>query len=328
MQHDYANEWFWSANAGMEIDHLRLSMANMGQVNQPIIPPSPNGSFTNGVVTDLSICVGMRDVNLNSERRDYDFQHKINHWYNNLDVMKELRKPHMWNHAYAKYFCNSESLSDYVQPVPAIQQPAMAALGMHSDNDYHHPMYNYMLPDYQSAVSQPPPPPPLTPSALQYNAHHLLPFMVSDMKAHPTAMAVSPPPCLAQAPEPSMLTVNSQSASFDGWGSVAIPSMLSMSSAHSASTSTMPACLTSTLLTTESAATCNGETLHRNTLPLAPPPPPASAILSKSTIKNVLQRYCIRNGHVAAPKKKWIINYMMSKYLIFIPYFLICSDQK
>lgn len=74
--------------------------------NQTITSPTPTGYYTSAVLTDKGICVGMRNVNLNSQRTEFEHHHHtMPGWYNNLHVMNQLAKPHMWNNGYATYFC-------------------------------------------------------------------------------------------------------------------------------------------------------------------------------------------------------------------------------
>lgn len=333
MQHDYQNEWFWNVNSGSDVDHLRPPMANDAQMSQPTMPPSLNGSFTNGVVTDLSICVGMRDVHLSSDRGDYEFHHKINHWYNNLNVMIQLRNPHLWNNAYAKYFCSNGSASECLHPngmpMPAndINQPLMAMqMQVDSCPIQYHQLYDYFSSQYQPpACHAAPAPPSAVPSSLQQPLPttmtdrsafaHLLPFIASEMKAQRAAMAASSPPSLVTVPhghEAKPLAVDLQPMSFG-----------SLASGPTAAATPMPPPLLSAVLSapaTASRTTCTPKSVR----PVAKPA--ATRPSNKTTVENVFQRYCIRNGHVDAPKKKWIINYMMSKYNIYSIFFIYFTE--
>lgn len=354
MQAHYAKERFWNAalNVGLDggsacidIDRLRESMAtdwcHMSHtiMPPPPLPPTSNASYANGVTADLGICVGTRNIDAVTDRDDYDFNHRINNWYNNMDAMKEMCESHLWaaNKGYAnKHFCINDNVNAYDRhmlgdgmsvPLPPPAPPASC---------YHQSMLDYysMPTNYQSSAMPPPPPPPVVPSSLPnhalldhlvpyqshhfvpYQSHHLLPFIASDMKSmDPIAIAMK------TASLPSMINQRPQNAA-------SLVKHRQRSSLPPSESTKMTKTTASIAPTAKTSIDCNSDIISSTTVLSSSPSstlPITTALTNNDTVRNVFQHYYIHNGHVANPhpKRKWTINYMMSKYNINTHYCMI-----
>lgn len=97
------NEWYWNLNLHRD----RLSLANQSAIDGVIMPTSA-AFYTSAVLTDVGICVGMRNVNLNCENQQRCFySRKIpNCSTNNNKINKGIKET--WDYA-----CNQDRLPSH-----------------------------------------------------------------------------------------------------------------------------------------------------------------------------------------------------------------------
>lgn len=92
------NEWYWNLNLHRD----RLSLANHSAIDGVIMPTSA-AFYTSAVLTDVGICVGMRNVNLNCENEQHCFYpRKIPNCYPN-DTKVNERIKETWDFACNQY---------------------------------------------------------------------------------------------------------------------------------------------------------------------------------------------------------------------------------
>lgn len=86
------NERFWNLNLCRD----RSPLANTAAIDGTILPSS-SAFYTSAVLTDVGICVGMRNVNLNCESQHYFHDRKIPNCYN-LNIVGQQNEQ-TWKHA-------------------------------------------------------------------------------------------------------------------------------------------------------------------------------------------------------------------------------------
>lgn len=276
--HGNNNEWYWNLN----LHRGRLSLANTAAIDGTILPSS-SAFYTSAVLTDVGICVGMRNVNLNCENQHCFYPRKIPNCFNNLNIVGEQNKQ-TWDHA-----CNKIALP----PFGTANVTATVA-----------PMYVH-----HSSVL-PPPPPSSTPSIVTANGTAVAynfkmhnenaslfdnrpSFANRDNRYFSSSnLRTSPYPIIAEDPPPSKLTLR------DSFHPYVINRSIK--------------CDLNELQMHVDAATMAVSPL------LIPSCSEPLKVLSPSS-KNESHRRC----HVAAPKKKWIRNYMLSKF-VFVVFLCTC----
>lgn len=90
------NERFWN----LSLYRDRSSLANTAAIDGTILPSS-SAFYTSAVLTDVGICVGMRNVNLNCESQHCFHQLKIPNCYN-LNIVGEQNKQ-TWENACTQF---------------------------------------------------------------------------------------------------------------------------------------------------------------------------------------------------------------------------------
>lgn len=89
------NQWYWNLN----LHRHHLSLANSAAIDSTTLPSS-SAFYTSAVLTDVGICVNMRNVHLNSVNQ----HRKIPNCYNNLNLVSEKNKETR------KYACHLNNL--------------------------------------------------------------------------------------------------------------------------------------------------------------------------------------------------------------------------
>lgn len=95
MHHRSNAEWFWNSAAN---DHLAMPAPNTLSVHRA------SRLSSNAITTDVGICVGMRNVNLN---------------YCNYSVPRPLLPPNWYTNNYAQYLHHDEAPTKYYQ-IPSV----------------------------------------------------------------------------------------------------------------------------------------------------------------------------------------------------------------
>lgn len=92
------NEWYWNLN--LHRDKLALINASANEERRTNLP-IPSAFYTSAVLTDVGICVGMRNVNLNGENQSclHPPQKIPNCYNNNLSVVGQRNKQ-TWSTAF------------------------------------------------------------------------------------------------------------------------------------------------------------------------------------------------------------------------------------
>lgn len=119
------NEWYWNLNLHRD----KLTLVN-SSLNDGKNAPTKSAFYTSAVLTDVGICVGMRNVNLNSENQTcLHAAHKIPNCYDNLNVVGQRNKQ-TWSAAYDRMRYSSltdPTMSVLRSPLSNIDLQATAA---------------------------------------------------------------------------------------------------------------------------------------------------------------------------------------------------------
>lgn len=250
------NEWnlYWHRD--------RLSLANTAAISGAILPSSSE-FYTTAVLTDVGICVGMRNVHLNSENRQCFYPRKIFH---NIDEHNDQHQQHPQHHQQQQQ--QRPVPATPIAPIaPIAAAPIANPYGIVSNDDsnlysrriaYYHPS-NFVEPSSQLSLQSPAPRPPM-------------------VAVGPAINAVSITTLISSYPEPYRIYTSPSS-----------PKAPHLPPKFSA--------------------------------PLSPSPLSSSS--SPSPILSSRSKKYRRHNYVAAPKKKWIQNYMQSKlYLVILIHFI------
>lgn len=277
MQYGYSSEWFAKHNPEDSWGAPSINSLIAAQS----MPPTSASFLISALLSDNGICVGMKNVNLNRDHPNLDAHHKLPEWYNHKDVIGQMHESHMWSsHSYTKYAKTMYSHGDYAS-CTAIQDH-LDRIGQTMANDppnasidsARNKSFNY-LSNYR--------PYPIMPmmDSNQIGMHDQLPA-ASTASSH----IIGAQPAITPA---MRLPLFGDSKSLD-----TATNQMAMSGVNPLTSLAQP------------------ERFSRNTQQHALPPssttPPFDPMYS-----NVFERYLIRNRHVAAPKKKWIHDYLMSK---------------
>lgn len=107
MENQKYNEWYWNLNLHRD----RLSLANQSAING-VMMPSSAAFYTSAVLTDVGICVGMRNVNLNCENEQHCFYpRKIPSCYSIGNAVGKRNKA-TWDYACHQYQTAPHEWSD------------------------------------------------------------------------------------------------------------------------------------------------------------------------------------------------------------------------
>lgn len=100
--HNTNTEWFWNSSAN---NHFALPVSNNLSMQRAA------SLSTNAILTDVNICVGMRNVNLNGKTAC--FIENLPHCCE-YSIPRQLI-PSNWYNNYAQYLCRDELLTKYHQ---------------------------------------------------------------------------------------------------------------------------------------------------------------------------------------------------------------------
>lgn len=272
------NEWYWNLNLHRD----RLSLANTAAIDGTILP-STSAFYTSAVLTDVGICVGMRNVNLNCENQHGFNPRKIpNCFNNNVNVVGEQNKQ-TWDHA-----CNQCAFPPFdTVTTTGTGVSVVANIPMY----VHHPSavlsttsmatanavaaYNFKMHNDDNS-------PPFDNRLLSHRENRF--FSSNNLRISYPTMVEDPSPL-------QTLRENFH------------PYIVNRSIKCDLSESKMNAIAVDTGVVTAAAT------------PIIPSAPELLKVLSP------LSRYeSLRRCHVATPKKKWIRNYMLSKFTILLSF--------
>lgn len=123
------NEWYWNLNIHRDQLALMNTKANHNNNNGTRTNlPISSTCYTSAVLTDVGICVGMRNVNLKGENRSYFFKpHKIPNCCSNLNIVGQHNEQ-TWATAYDRM-----KYSTLTDPSMAIHSTQMNTF-----DHYHH----------------------------------------------------------------------------------------------------------------------------------------------------------------------------------------------
>lgn len=295
------NKWYWNLNLHRD----RLSLANTSAIDGTILPSS-SAFYTSAVLTDVGICVGMRNVNLNCENQHCFYPRKIPNCFNNLNIVGEQNKQ-TWDHA-----CNQIAFPTFGSANVATTTGPMCV---------HH---SSVLPAPSSVQSQPSSQPSVTANSpatasVAYNFKlHNNDSLASSLFDGRLSFAnhgnhIFSSPHLRTSAYPTII----EDPSHDTYHPYFINRSINCESndskmdtiVYDANMTASPAAVTSNV----AAATVVVAAAHaaRVVTPLIPSSPEPLKVLSP-LVKNESHRRC----HVAAPKKKWIRNYMLSNFVL------------
>lgn len=242
------NEWnlYWRRD--------RLSLANTAAIIGAILPSSSE-FYTTAVLTDVGICVGMRNVHLNSENRQCFNPRKIFHKIDehNDQQQQQLQRP---------------VPATPIAPIaPIAAAPIANPYGIVSNDDSN--LYSRRIANYHP----------------------------SNFVEPSSQLSLQPP-----APRPSMVAVG--------------PAINAVSI-----TTLMPSYPEPNRIYTSPSSPTAPHLPPKFSAPLSPSPLSSSS--SPSPILSSRSEKYRRHNYVAAPKKKWIQNYMQSKlYLVILIHFI------
>lgn len=280
--HGSNNEWYWNLNLHRD----RLSLANTAAIDGTILPSS-SAFYTSAVLTDVGICVGMRNVNLNSENQHCFYPRKIPNCFNNLNVVGEQNKQ-TWDQA-----CQQMAFP----PFGAVPNVASAAGPMYT----HHSSVLPAMPPPSSAT--------LTTASVAYNLkmhnyNTLATSLFDNRLSHANcdnrffswpSQRTFAYPTIIEDPSPPLITLRE--------------------TFHPYNVNRLIKCDLNELKMNAILfdASIAGATAITAATPSIPSSPDPFKVLSPLSA-NESHRRC----HVAAPKKKWIRNYMLSKFAFVV----------
>lgn len=141
------DEWYWNLNLHRD----PLLMANKTAIENTMMPSS-SAFYTSAVLTDIGICVGMRNVNLNGEQHQCFHSRKIPNCSENWSEVSK-RNSETWKNAIHQYHHHQPTMSPAMIAPPTMSSNPMfsiskmpASIPTSSMDLYAHSMDTFTLP--------------------------------------------------------------------------------------------------------------------------------------------------------------------------------------